>query len=762
MNENLHQRAKEIFSKLVELPREVAAKELNELCGADSELQREVASLLDFHTARSLMAAPPKPKIRHRSTLNTTRLHKNWYQKAIAYFPTGLQIFLLLAIVLPLAWWLSAVIAHHNKLLVAQQLEVLASQHAEELKRWHTDWQRQLQRLVESPVISNQLVTAETDVANNTQNPQASTEIQRAIENALDAPATFCLWDKEMRMLARSHIASGVKDLPGWTPFRCADLMKAAGGEMIVRMPATSQRVLPPPLSNHEATAFCPVRGHDGNVIGTFVLQSSAIDGTYNNLTSAWKSQFDSKDYDAYIVNGTGHLISELRFSDRLNKLIDSIGNRAQDTAAKTVSTRHDLLIRDPGVDLFSGRAATAHASWPLTIAVQAIADARSGSNVDGYRNYVGQNVAGSWVYLPDQKLGIVLERPYDEAFQFEGNVNWLLAALMGAVVVSTLIGAMSSWPKRRVKDIQSVGPYKIQELLGEGGMGKVYLAEHSLLCRPTAIKILSGEKSDLSVLMRFEREVQLASQLTHPNTISIYDFGRNESGLFYYAMEYIDGGHLGQLVEFDGPLPAGRCIYQVRQLCFALREAHLAGVVHRDIKPQNVMLCDRGGEPDFIKLVDYGLVKAFAPGVSDSTSQTNIIIGTPRFMAPERLQSPWLADPRVDIYSIGGLIYFMLTAELPPLVTPTEATEHVQVGVETLCLDNLSKPFSKLLEQCMSYNSSERPSSIASLLIELDRLAVEYPWSREDSERWWKQRGTKFKQFLASRRKQVSGSMRV
>lgn len=756
MNENLYQRAKEIFSKLVDLPRDVAAKELDQLCEGDLQLKREVSSLLDFHTARSLMATPPKPKIRHRSTLHTTRLHKSWFQKAITYLPIASQVLLLGVALLPLIWHLSTIIAQYSKSLVAQELEVLVSQQSEELKRWHTHWQSVLQTLASRSEIESLLTAPASEQIPKRGLP----ELQRVIDAALAPQAAFCLWDKQMRLIASSEVAADTRELPGWTPFRCADLMKAANGELTIKMPIASQNPLPPPLTDHTATVFCPVLDNAGSVSGVLAIQSSAIESSFDKVTAAWKSISDARDYDTYVVDSSGRLISELRFSERFNRLIDLVGNRTSAVKSRTVNSQQDLLIRDPGVDLFGNRSPAAHASWPLTVAAQAVADSRSGASVDGYRNYVGQKVVGSWVYLRDQKLGVVMELPFDEAFQFRSYANTILAALLTLCCIGTLIGVISSWPKRRIKDVQSVGPYKIQELLGEGGMGKVYLAEHSLLCRPTAIKILSGDNVDMSVLMRFEREVQLASQLTHPNTISIYDFGRNENGLFYYAMEFIDGGHLGQLVEFDGPLPAGRCVYLVRQLCFALREAHLAGVVHRDIKPQNVMLCDRGGEPDFIKLVDYGLVKAFAPGVSDSTAQTNIIIGTPRFMAPERLQSPWLADPRVDIYSIGGLIYYMLTAELPPLVTPTDAAENVQVGVETLWLSNIAGPFSKLLEQCMSYNSSTRPSSIASLLAELDHLAVEFPWTREDSERWWKQRGTKFKHFLASKRKNINGAV--
>lgn len=760
MSDSLHQRAKEIFVKLVEMPRDAQATELEKLCNGDSELRREVGSLLDFHTARSLMAEPPKPKIRNRSTLGTTRLRKTWLERAVAFLPTFAFVLLLACAVLPLVLYLSAQVERNTKAVVEQKLNSAIAQRTLRLEQWYADWQSKLQRISFSSSVHQHLQSTQVE----------SLEIQRLIEETLASSANFCLWDKQMRLLSRSQSSAEAKEIPGWTPFRCSDLMRAAAGELIIRMPVPGQNILPPPLTSQDATAFCPIKTPAGEVIATLVMQSPVIATSFNEAVVSLADESDSDAFDTYVVDSKGHLLSLSRFPEqlqRLSELQSQQTNESRPNELKTNETKSSglkgshplqgILIRDPQENLLEGKVPKSHpSSWPLTLAVHEISESKDGANSDGYRNYMGQIVVGSWRVLPKQNMGIVMELPRQQAFKFVGEVNRALAGLVALCTLGTLFGVIMSWPRLPTQSVRSMGPYKIQELLGEGGMGKVYLAEHSMLCRPTAIKILSADTANLNVLMRFEREVQLASQLTHPNTISIYDFGRNEEGLFYYAMEYIDGGHLGQLVEFEGPLPAGRCIYLIRQLCFALREAHLAGVVHRDIKPQNVMLCDRGGEPDFVKLVDYGLVKAFAPGISDHASQTNIIIGTPRFMAPERLQSPWLADPRVDIYSTGGLLYFMLTAELPPLVSPTDSQESVQVGVETLDLRHGAIPFSGLLSSCMSYDPATRPSSIATLLHELDVLSVEFPWSREDSEKWWKKRGVKFKQFLATKRKKV------
>jgi serine/threonine protein kinase len=324
--------------------------------------------------------------------------------------------------------------------------------------------------------------------------------------------------------------------------------------------------------------------------------------------------------------------------------------------------------------------------------------------------------------------------------------------------LVTTLL-TLSSTSQKRLNNISEVGAYQVQELIGQGGMGRVYLAEHALLCRQSAIKVLTEGLEDPSVIGRFEREVQLASQLTHPNTIAIYDFGRNSDGLFYYAMEYINGAHLGQLVEFDGPIEPGRAIFILRQLCCALMEAHQAGVVHRDIKPQNIMVCNRGGEPDFVKLFDYGLVKSFAPGVSHDSSQTKVVVGTPRFMAPERLSSPWLADPRVDVYSVGALAYFLLTGQLPPLVTLETGMDHEQIGIETLDLPPDVVEFGELLSICMAVEPSNRPSNMASLLRELEELSIKFPWTRNDSLAWWKENESKLLHLVKNKRKKLGAA---
>ena len=238
---------------------------------------------------------------------------------------------------------------------------------------------------------------------------------------------------------------------------------------------------------------------------------------------------------------------------------------------------------------------------------------------------------------------------------------------LLTLAAISSFAAQTISRLRSQVVEARRFGQYRLGERIGAGGMGEVFLAEHELLKRPCAVKLIRPEVVlRAGTIDRFEREVRINATLSHPNTVEIFDYGRTEDGTYYYVMEYLPGMSLGDLVERYGPLPPGRAVYLLRQVALALQEAHEAGLIHRDIKPSNIFAARRGGMDDVAKLLDFGLVRPAATASSPRTSDEGQILGTPLYMSPEQATNSRPLDARSDIYSLGAVAYYLLTGRPP------------------------------------------------------------------------------------------------
>ncbi len=288
------------------------------------------------------------------------------------------------------------------------------------------------------------------------------------------------------------------------------------------------------------------------------------------------------------------------------------------------------------------------------------------------------------------------------------------------------------------------VNQYRLGRKLGGGGMGEVYLAEHQLLKRPCAIKLI---RSDLvgnqRIFARFEREVRATAQLSHWNTIEIFDYGRNENGAFFYVMEYLPGLSLAELVERYGPMPPARVIYLLRQACDALQEAHEAGLVHRDIKPANLMAAYRGGRHDVAKLLDFGLVKTFSEDAkAPHLSREGTVTGSPLYMAPEQIMHTQEPDRRTDIYGLGAVAYYMLTGR-PPFrgENPMEVMiAHVRdtVTPPSQLRPDIPADLERVVLRCLAKHPHDRYPDTPTLAEDLDHCADAANWSPRHAALWW------------------------
>ena len=304
----------------------------------------------------------------------------------------------------------------------------------------------------------------------------------------------------------------------------------------------------------------------------------------------------------------------------------------------------------------------------------------------------------------------------------------------------------------QQVRRARELGSYRLEEPLGKGGMGEVYRATHQMLARPAAIKLIRSELIGSSspsaakvIIERFRREAEAAASLRSPHTINLYDFGISQDGTFFLVMELLDGLDLETLIERYGPVPAERAVYLLRQACESLAEAHTRGLIHRDIKPSNIFTCRMGLDVDFVKVLDFGLVKAMGEGDRESTmlTQPDSTTGTPAYIAPEVIRGDRVPDHRLDIYTLGCVGYWLLTGRMvfqaPNAIqlmyqhanaTPVAPSQRSELEIPS--------DLDRIILSCLAKLPEDRPQSAHELSRLLAASAAAQGWSEERAHRWW------------------------
>ena len=355
------------------------------------------------------------------------------------------------------------------------------------------------------------------------------------------------------------------------------------------------------------------------------------------------------------------------------------------------------------------------------------------------FADFRDTSIVAAWQWLPRLQAAIVIQTDSAEAFRPVGRLRTVLWVCWGAILAGTLLQWRAHWLSRdRRRRTLKAGPYTLCEPIGGGRNGHVYRGRHTLLERPAAIKILNASARGKTTSHRFRREAQFASRLHSANTVQIYDYGPTSDGGFFYAMELLDGFDLRQLVEQFGPLPDGRIVQTLVGICQSLREAHACGLIHGDIKPANVMLCNRGGDCDLVKVLDFGVCQP-------AGTQSETVTGTPAFMAPEVAGSMATANPMSDFYSLGCLSYFLQTGR-PPILgsNPIETCwKQLHEAPPPLAREShltVAEDLQTLTMSCLEKDPSDRPTSAAEILEKLLAIQPVQPWTDVDAANWWRQ----------------------
>lgn len=755
MNATDHRRAMQLFHEAVE--RDAAHRDayLRSACDGDEELRAEVDSLLANHDTQTLIAdrtapgRPWTPALTPRATPFTlTRLTPRlWRQADPGWRRVGLLLLAFPAVMLAAEYWLNSRIERVLRENLAAQLQATLNSNVAAVANWLELQKHEAEEWADHPLVREHFRA----IRREAESPDATLEKLResAHHQELRALLTPLQERNDVRAIhgvnTTGQIVFATRDL-----LRGRPRMSSAGASWLGSVMRGDTVLLPPvqgralvddvPAGAEEAPIIvvgAPVRNQQGAIVGgLFVSIESSLE--FTRLLDLGRA---GPHGDAYAFGPQGQLLSASGFEDQLNQL------GLIDSAAPGASVLK-VQLRDPGADLTVGpRPAGSLANRPLTRMASAAVAGADGIDLDGYRDYRGVRVVGAWDWLDNYGFGVAAEIDYDTAFAPIAQVRrslWILSGLLTTLGAVALAASLSTVRLRReVGEARKLGQYTLEEKIGAGGMGTVYKARHALLRRPTAVKVLNGSDADEAAVTRFEREVQIASSLTHPNTVEIYDYGRTNDGVFYFAMEYLPGVDLEKLVDLDGPVPPARVLHILAQVLGSLAEAHALGMVHRDVKPANIILGQRGGVPDFVKLVDFGIAKAPSVGGSSEITNAAVVSGTPLYIAPESLADPSCASAQSDLYALGVVAFYLLTGcRLFTGTSPLDILNRVMNEPARRPSDlapAVPKELDDLIYSCLSKDPTQRPASARHMLMEIKSISANHPWSEVDANHWWR-----------------------
>jgi serine/threonine protein kinase len=737
----------EIFLQALEVPLSERAAFLDRACQDNPRMRAEMESLLEHHRPETLMEPPLTASERTWSSVPTGSLTRGVAMvatKILGGRKRRTAAWILAAVILTsVAWFTRNQVRQSSDHEMREQLRVVLASDVLAVETWIEDWKREANMWVNNPAVRAQ---AERLIQETGGDPERARKLgdSRELKEFTDLFQPFLKGPGESAILLTNReglrLGTGRRNNARAAAF----MVPILEGQTKFAPPSRGDAWAQDRPKDSTVASFVavPVRGKSEKIVGILAFVRFGGYGLGNLLSVARMGNTG----ETYAISPDGLMLSQSRFDERLK----SLGMIPNEPGASSVLT---VQVRDPGGDLTTGyKPSVELEARPLTLIARfAVAsrgkpsDQQTGMILEPYRDYRGVEVIGAWKWLPENDFGIITEVDTSEAFASLRIVSRALYALFGTlgVFVGLTLLATISLARARQREPR-LGQYMLSKQIGEGGTSKVYLARHALLRRPTAVKVLTpSEEMPQEAIQRFEREVQTVCLLTHPNTIEIYDFGRTPNGTFYYAMEYLPGLNLGELVSLDGPVPAGRVIHILRQVCASLREAHGQGLVHRDIKPQNIMLCERGGEYDYVKVLDFGLVWQIGDSADMRITRPHRIIGTPLYMAPERISNPLEADVRSDIYSVGAVAYQLLSGR--PVfrsVTDLELIGQIMHGTPDPLSELVPSPIPVALEglvmNCISRDLSLRPQSVAEILEVLESIETLPGWTQHAARAWW------------------------